>query len=388
MKIVSIVGARPQFIKAAMVSRQLRARGLEECLLHTGQHYDFNMSEVFFRELDLPAPGYCLGVGSGRHGEQTAKMLSGIEDVLLSEKPDGVIVYGDTNTTLAGALAAVKLHVPVAHVEAGLRSGNRQMPEEINRIVADRCSDVLFCPTANATRNLTREGLEHVVAQGALIAVSDVPPDANAQPPVVINVGDVMLDIARQASQCMDMGPNGPAQALERYHVRSGQYVLATIHRAGNTDQSDRLRSIMDALAQIASAGPKVLFPAHPRTTEALEKLGFLAAPADRLSIVDPVSYMEMVALERHAGAILTDSGGVQKEAYFFGVPCVVARDETEWTELVEMGWNTLAGADTDRIVAAVKVALERCSDSRERPEFYGDGHAAERIAGVLAAVL
>jgi len=389
MKIVSIVGARPQFIKAAMVSRQLRAHGLEECLLHTGQHYDFNMSEVFFRELDLPEPGYCLGAGSGRHGEQTAKMLSGIEEVLLNEKPDGVIIYGDTNTTLAGALAAAKLHVPVAHVEAGLRSGNRQMPEEINRIVADHCSDILFCPTENATGNLAREGFQRIVANGALVEFACAFPDTELQTPVVVNVGDVMLDIAQEAKRLIDEDDDQVAEVLNRYDLRLGQYVLATIHRARNTDERDRLRNILAAMVQIADAGQKVLFPAHPRTKAVLEKLGLLsAAPPGKFRITDPVSYLDMIALECHAGVILTDSGGLQKEAYFFGTPCVVARDETEWTELVELGWNVLAGAETGRIVEAVTKALGRHSGDQDRPAFYGDGRASERIANVLASVL
>jgi len=389
MKIVSIVGARPQFIKAAAVSRQLRAHGLEERLLHTGQHYDANMSEVFFRELDLPEPNYCLEVGSGSHGAQTARMLAGIEDVLLREKPNGVIVYGDTNSTLAGALAAVKLHQPVAHVEAGLRSYNRQMPEEINRVVADCCSDVLFCPTENAVRNLEREGFAHVMAEGKLVEAGFTASDAKSDAPVVVNVGDVMLDIAHEAKKRIDEDTGRWSGILNRHGLRPGRYVLATIHRASNTDDPARLANIVKAMGQIVEAGLKVLFPVHPRTKTALEKFDLLPAlSTEGFVMTDPVSYMEMVALECHAGAIVTDSGGVQKEAYFFGVPCVVARDETEWTELVDIGWNTLGGAETERIVEAVRAALEMRSDERERVNFYGDGQACRRIAAMLASWL
>ena len=389
MKIVSIVGARPQFIKAAVVSRQLRTQGLEECLLHTGQHYDANMSDVFFRELELPEPDYCLAVGSGSHGAQTARMLAGIEDVLLREKPDAVIVYGDTNSTLAGALAAAKLHQPVAHVEAGLRSYNRRMPEEINRIVADRCSDVLFCPTENAVRNLEREGFEHIVADGRLVEAGFTPSNAKSDAPVVANVGDVMLDIAHEAKRRIDEDTGRGSGILNRHGLRPGRYVLATIHRASNTDDPTRLGKIVKAMGQVAAPGLKALFPVHPRTKAALEKFDLLSAlSTEGFVMTDPVSYMEMVALECQAGAILTDSGGVQKEAYFFGVPCVVARDETEWTELVDIGWNTLAGAETQRIVEAVKAALEMRPDDCGKVNFYGDGQACRRIAAMLASWL
>lgn len=389
MKIVSIVGARPQFIKAAAVSRQLRAHGLAEHLLHTGQHYDVNMSEVFFRELDLPEPDTCLEVGSGPHGTQTAKMLAGIEEVLLGEKPDGVIVYGDTNSTLAGALAATKLHLTVAHVEAGLRSYDRQMPEEINRIIADQCSDLLFCPTENAVRNLAREGFESIVAKGRLVEPGLQLSRPQSHTPVVANVGDVMLDLALQAKQLIDADGERWTRIVDRLGARPGRYVLTTIHRAHNTDDPVRLGSIVKALVRLAEDGSNVLFPAHPRTKAALEKFDLLRAlSADGLTMTDPVSYLEMVALECHAGAILTDSGGVQKEAYFFGVPCVVAREETEWTELVDIGCTVLAGAETARLVNAVKAALEVRSDKREKVDFYGDGRACDRIATLLASWL
>jgi UDP-GlcNAc3NAcA epimerase len=384
MKILSIVGARPQFIKAAVVSQQVRAGGGEERLLHTGQHYDFNMSEVFFRELDLPAPDHYLGIGSGRHGEQTARMIIGIEEVLLREDPDVVIVYGDTNTTLAGALAPAKLHIPVAHVEAGLRSHNRRMPEEINRIVADHCSDILFCPTRAAVRNLEAEGFRNVVADVHCgFAAADSHPQSNV--PLVVNVGDVMLDVARQARQRLDDEGHRKAEVLGRYGLRSRAYILATIHRAGNTDDPDRLGGIIRAMNEIGSAGLRVLFPVHPRTKRALEKFDLLRVlDTAAVTLCAPVSYLEMIALESEARLLLTDSGGVQKEAYFFGVPCVVARDETEWTELVEAGWNRLAGAEPARLVAAVGAALREDFTGKPRQDFYGDGHAAARIAAIL----
>jgi UDP-N-acetylglucosamine 2-epimerase len=385
MKVMSIVGARPQFIKAAVVSRQIRAVGFEELLLHTGQHYDFNMSEVFFRELGLPEPNYYLGIGSGRHGEQTAKMLTGIEDVLLKEDPDVVVIYGDTNTTLAGALAPVKLHIPVAHVEAGLRSRNRRMPEEINRILADHCSDVLLCPTQTAVRNLEKERVGRVVNGGKLIPPDAVQPQRDPTEPLVVNVGDVMLDLARRATQLLDAEPRRRPELLDRLGVRPRQYVLATIHRAANTDDADRLRSILAAMKQIGDAGLKVVFPVHPRTRKSLERFDLLGAvDVGTVVLSEPVSYMEMIALESDARLLLTDSGGVQKEAYFFGVPCVVARDETEWTELVEIGWNRVAGAETAAIVDAVHAILTEDFTNRRREEFYGDGNAAARITTVL----
>jgi UDP-N-acetylglucosamine 2-epimerase len=386
MKVLSIVGARPQFIKAAVVSKQMRRVGFEEVLVHTGQHYDFNMSEVFFRELDLPEPNYYLGIGSGRHGEQTARMLTGIEEVLLKEDPDIVVIYGDTNTTLAGALAPVKLHIPVAHVEAGLRSFNRQMPEEINRIVADHCSDILFCPTKTAVQNLEKEGFRHIVSA---VDISSNPQSSILNPqskdPLVINVGDVMLDLAREVKDRLDREGPGGTDVLGRYGLKPREYVLTTIHRASNTDDPENLRNILEAMRQIGNSGLKVLFPVHPRTKKALERSDLLTmVHTDAVIASEPVSYMEMIALESEARFLLTDSGGVQKEAYFFGVPCVVAREETEWTELVEIGWNRIAGAKTAGIVAAAEAILGEDFTNKPRPDFYGDGHASARIAGVL----
>ena len=390
MKVLSIVGARPQFVKAAVVSQQIRRQtgpeGIEHLLLHTGQHYDFNMSEVFFRELDLPQPNYYLGIGSGRHGAQTARMLAGIEEVLLQEDPDAVLVYGDTNTTLAGALAPVKLHLPVAHVEAGLRSFNRQMPEEINRVVVDHCSDLLFCPTETAVENLKREGFRNIGfggRDGVDGPVWLLPEQRRT--PLVLNVGDVMLDLARQVKERLDREGKDKTDILGRYGLAPREYVLTTIHRASNTDEPENLRNILEAMRQMARGGLKVLFPIHPRTKKAMEKADLLKL-VEREGIItsEPVSYVEMIALESEARLLLTDSGGVQKEAYFFGVPCVVAREETEWTELVEIGWNRLAGAKTEAIVAAAQAILREDFAHKPRPDYYGDGHASARIAKVL----
>lgn len=348
MKVVSVVGARPQFIKAAPVSRLLRREHVE-VLVHTGQHYDENMSAVFFDELDIPTPDYHLGVGSGPHGAQTGAMLARIEEVLLAEKPDWVLVYGDTNSTLAGALAAAKLHVRVAHVEAGLRSFNRAMPEEINRVVADHVSDLLLCPSRTAVDNLAAEG----ITRGVHL------------------VGDVMADALAFAAE----RARGRSDVLKRLGLTERGYLLATVHRAENTDDPNRLRSI---LAAFDALGETVVFPAHPRTRKAVEALGY--APGASVRLLEPFGYLDMVRLEQSARMILTDSGGIQKEAYWLGVPCVTLRDETEWVETVQAGWNVLVGADTARIVEAVRsFALPA-----KRPPLYGDGQAAERCVALL----
>jgi len=352
LRLATIVGARPQFIKAAALSRAIgAARGIAETLIHTGQHYDAGMSAVFFAELDLPEPAQNLGVGSGTHAEQTAAMLCRLEAALADLKPDLVLVYGDTNSTLAGALAAAKACLPLAHVEAGLRSGNRRMPEEINRIVTDRLADLLFTGTAAARRNLETEGLTAAVRE----------------------VGDVMYDCVRLFRARI---PAATAAA---------PYALATLHRAENTDDPARLAAIVAGLAAVGDgAGLDIVLPLHPRTKAAL---GALAPPLDtrRLRITDPVSYLDMMGLEAGARIILTDSGGVQKEAFFHGVPCVTLRDETEWVETVESGWNRLAPAEPGAIAAAATamLALDR---TRPRPPFYGDGHAAEKIVAALLA--
>jgi UDP-N-acetylglucosamine 2-epimerase len=353
MKILSIVGARPQFIKAAAVSRVLRMRHTE-MLLHTGQHYDYGMSQVFFDELNIPKADINLGIGSGNHGEQTGAILAGIERILLEHQPEMVLVYGDTNSTLAGALAAAKLHIPVAHVEAGLRSFNRAMPEEINRVVTDHVSDVLLCPSRTAVDNLMREGITKRVHL----------------------VGDVMSDALIAASErARERSP-----VLEQLGVAKKGYLLATVHRAENTDDPTRLQAI---LAGFATSPEPIIFPIHPRTRARLATLNpdFVESLSkSTLRMIDPVGYLDMVMLEQSARMILTDSGGIQKEAYWLGVPCVTLRDETEWVETVEHGWNRLVGAQQEHIVDAIC----HWSPSDKRPPLYGEGQAVEDCVHVL----
>ena len=385
MKVLSIVGARPQFIKAAVVSRNLRGMRIEEILLHTGQHYDFNMSEIFFRDFDLPKPDYQLGIGSGSHGEQTGRMIMEIEKVLLVEKPNVTIVYGDTNTTLAGALAGAKLHIPLAHVESGLRSFNKKMPEEINRVLTDHCSNLLLCPTETAVTNLRREGFTNMINEGKLIDGTIHPPIfLDVASNVVVNVGDVMFDAALQVKESINNQANERKRILDQYHLMPEDYVLATIHRADSTDDGEKLRKIMEALTGIASCGMTIFFPVHPRTKKALETFDLLTSLPAKLILNDPVSHKDMILLIRHAKAVLTDSGGLQKEAYFFKIPCVVVRNETEWTELVEIGWNRLAGTETADIVDAVQAVLNGDFTHKEWIDFYGGGKAGRRIVEVL----
>lgn len=347
--IVSIVGARPQFVKAGPVTAALRAASHCVMLVHTGQHYDDAMSAVFFDELGLSAPDVDLGVGSGPHGWQTARMLVGIEDVLSKSGPRAVLVYGDTNSTLAGALAAAKMGIPLAHVEAGVRSYNRSMPEEHNRVVTDRCADVLLCPTPAAVANLAREGIERGVHL----------------------VGDPMRDAV------LDFRAVAAARStvLQRLGLEPGGYLLLTVHRPSNADDPDRLRTILDA---VAAHGATVVFPVHPRTRPVLA----LAADAVRgdVRVIEPVGYLDSLALQAAARAVVTDSGGMQKEAYLLGTPCITLREETEWTETVDAGWNVLVGADPDRI----RSALEGLSPPAERPALYGTGRASARIVEVL----
>jgi UDP-GlcNAc3NAcA epimerase len=352
MKICSVIGARPQFVKAGVVSRALLSEsGLQEVLVHTGQHYDFNMSEVFFREFNLPAPAYNLGVGSGRHGAQTARMIEGLEDIFLHERPDLVLIYGDTNSTMAAAVAAAKLHVPIAHIEAGLRSFNRRMPEEANRIVADALSDLLFAPTAEAVRQLRREGQ----------------PEER-----VVWSGDVMYD----AALLMKGVASDHSTILQDLSLPEKGYFLATVHRAENTDDSIRLRSIFAALERVADRYPVVL-PLHPRTRAALARESLLDRVADSLTLIEPVGFVDMVRLEMGALAVASDSGGMQKEAFFHGVPCFILRDETEWSELVSAGWNTLVPPGDPNEMARTMLA-----PSRERAVIcpYGTGKASELI--------
>jgi UDP-N-acetylglucosamine 2-epimerase len=337
-------------VKAAAVSRVLR-RSHQERLVHTGQHYDDKMSAIFFNELDIPKPDYNLNVGSGNHGEQTGAMLMGIERILIHEKPDRLLVYGDTNSTMAGALAAAKLGIPVVHVEAGLRSFVRDMPEEINRVVADHLSGLLLCPSQAAVDNLAKEGLTRGVHL----------------------VGDVMTDALAFASD----RAASRSRIMEDLGLKKDSYLLVTVHRAENTDAPGRLEGIMSALADLVKR-ESVVFPIHPRTRKALA--GLKVNIPSGVRAIDPVGYLDMVMLEKSARMILTDSGGIQKEAYWMNVPCVILRDETEWVEMVATGWNMLAGTDPERITSAVKSFVQPPS----YPSLYGDGHAAERCVKAL----
>jgi UDP-N-acetylglucosamine 2-epimerase len=358
MKVISVVGARPQFIKAAPVCRALRERH-EEILVHSGQHYDYGMSDVFFEQLGIPKPDFNLAVGSGGHGRQTGEMLGALEELCIEQKPDCVLVYGDTNTTLAAALAAAKLGIPIAHVEAGLRSYVRDMPEEINRVLTDHVSTLLLCPTSTAMDNLRAEG----ITEGCVL------------------VGDVMLDTARFFA-----GHEGAAEVLARVGVEPGGYYLATVHRASNSDDEGRLGAIVSAFAQLDRP---VVWAIHPRTRGNLERFGLQSVVdgSDNILPVPPVSYNETVALLESTAALLTDSGGMQKEAYFFSVPCVTLRDETEWVETVELGWNTLVGADRDAILRAAPAAAAGPRPAGH-PDVYGDGHAAAQIVEAMEAAL
>jgi UDP-GlcNAc3NAcA epimerase len=349
MKIVTVVGARPQFIKAAALSRHLRARH-QEVLVHTGQHYDYTMSGIFFDGLEIPAPSVNLGVGSGNHGAQTGAMLEKIEQVLLTERPNWVVVYGDTNSTLGGALAAAKLHIPVAHVEAGLRSFNRRMSEETNRVVTDHLSDLLFCPSQTSIRNLAAEG----IVQNTHL------------------VGDIMLDILNWAREEEALEAS---IILEKLHLKEKGFLLCTVHRSENTDEISRLSGILMALNTLEQT---VVFPVHPRTRKVISEGNFALKPHVRL--IEPVGYLDMIRLVAAAQMVLTDSGGLQKEAYWLGVPCVTLRDETEWVETVQAGWNRLAGAVPDQIVDAVR----NFDAPTQRPDLYGDGSTAAQCAALL----
>lgn len=358
MKIVTVIGARPQFIKAAVVSRLLQEQpGVEEVLVHTGQHYDENMSDVFFTELGIPRPAHQLGIGSGGHGAQTGRMLEALEQVLTTVRPDKLLIYGDTNSTLAGALAASKLHIPIAHVEAGLRSFNRRMPEEINRVVADHLSAWLFAPTELAVRNLRNEGIR----------------DDN-----IFLVGDVMYDAA------LFYGARAPAATVAALGLKPKQYVLATVHRAENTDPGPRLWALMEGLSAVAAEVPVVL-PLHPRTRAVLQREGALAKYSKNLRLLEPVGYLDMVALEKHASVVATDSGGVQKEAFFHRVPCVTLRDETEWMELIDLGWNRLVPPlDAQQVYDGITQPLREAAPPAAPADMYGGGRAGADIVAHL----
>lgn len=360
-KILTIVGARPQFVKAAMLSKAIRSSTcFEEVIVHTGQHYDPSMSDVFFEQLGIPAPAHSLGIAGGGHGEMTGRMLIALEPVILKEAPDFVLVYGDTNSTIAGALTAAKLHIPIAHVEAGLRSFNRRMPEEVNRVLTDHLSKMLFCPTENAAQNLMAEGIESGVHL----------------------VGDIMFDAALYfgsiAKDSIKLGLN--------LHLPAGGYVLATVHRQENTDDPQKLRNIFDALDTLSKEIP-VVIPMHPRTRDRLIVMGFTDCLSRKgIHVIEPLGYLEMLAMEQSAGLIVTDSGGVQKEAYFFQVPCLTLRDQTEWGELVEMGWNRLVDVLNVDIVDVARRSIGSRGSDKSSP--YGRGDTSMQIVKHISAEL
>jgi len=422
IKIVTVIGARPQFIKAATISRVIEKHNIEkknpevqEIIVHTGQHYDLNMSQIFFDQLKIPVPKYHLEVGSGSHGQMTGKMLVEIETVLQKEKPDWVLVYGDTNSTLAGALVAVKLHIPVGHVEAGLRSFNRRMPEEINRVVTDQISTMLFCPTETAVNNLKREGFKNIlnptnlypacpVAPADGTGVKSLPSEMftpwNAQPiqlgqslshkgashltgatnpinsdnPLILNVGDVMYD----AFLAFKDQALKKSKILSDLELQADSYCLATVHRQENTDDTSKLFSIFSAFEELAGRECPFIIPLHPRTRQSLKNLELKVVNSPYVRLISPVDYVDMIALELCAKVILTDSGGMQKEAFFAQTPCITLRNETEWVETVEAGWNYLAGTDTRSIIKAFNSATN--FDLGVPPHLFGDGNAANLI--------
>ena len=361
MKIITIVGARPQFVKAAMISRAILKHNknndlkVEECILHTGQHYDYNMNAVFFEKMEIPRPAWFLDCGGGSHAEMTAGMLIEIEKVLQENRPDYVLVFGDTNSTLAGALAAAKLHIPVVHVEAGLRSFNRQMPEEVNRVLTDHVSSWLFCPTYAAVQNLKQVG----ITSG------------------VMHVGDVMYDAALTFGKIAEQ----TSTILSSLGLEAKHFYLCTVHRAENTDDKERLSQIISALVEIARPECPVILPLHPRTKKNIEmwQIDSIIASNEALRLIEPVDYLDMIMLEKRAKTILTDSGGIQKEAYFHCTPCITLRDETEWVETITAGWNQLAGYKKESIINCLENKLQQTEIDE-----YGDGHAADKIIQTL----
>lgn len=350
MKIASIVGARPNFIKLAPLSKELRRRGIDEVIIHTGQHYNYEMDKIFFDDLGIPAPDYHMGIGSGSHGLQTGEMLKKTEEVLIAEKPDVVIVFGDTNSTLAGSLAAAKLHIKSAHVEAGLRSFDRSMPEEINRVLVDHCSDLLLCPTTTAVDNLRREG----ITKGVYLT------------------GDVMVDAQRECESIAGKR----SHILDDLNLKPKGYYLATVHRASNTDEPNKLREITEALKDLGN----VVFPCHPRTEKYLKEYRLWDDLVRKIRVIKPVGYLDMLLLEKNAEKIITDSGGVQKEAYLLGTACITLRDETEWVETVQDGWNVLVGPNAGKIII-----MARCFvPCHKRHDVFGTGDASIKIADAV----
>ena len=375
IKIVTIIGARPQIIKAAALSRAIKnkfSKEIQEIIVHTGQHYDANMSGVFFDELQIPQPNYNLNVGSGSHAKQTATMLTGIEEILVKEKPQAIVLYGDTNSTLAGAIAATKIHVPIAHIEAGLRSFNKAMPEEINRITCDHCSTFLFSPTKAGYDNLVKEGFK-----------TDTKTPYNINNPKIYHCGDVMYDNSLHFASIAEK----KSKVLEKYNLQKGNFILATIHRDNNTDIPERLNALFSALFEIHNKNKtSVILPLHPRTKKCvneyldkslLEKISL----SKQFIICEPLPFLDMIMLEKNCLLVMTDSGGVQKEAFYFEKPCVILRPETEWIELLACGAAVLADADKEKVVTAYNTFS---NNKQSFPKLFGDGHAAEFICSEL----
>ena len=376
MKIITIIGARPQIIKAAAISRAIHTHfkdQITELIVHTGQHYDDNMSAIFFSEMGIPEADYNLSVGSGNHGAQTAKMMEGIESILLKERPDALLVYGDTNSTLAGALAAAKIHIPVVHIEAGLRSFNKSMPEEINRITCDHCSTLLFSPTNQGISNLVKEGFSTTIHSKAYI-----------DHPLVFKTGDIMFDNSMYFSSIA----NEKQGLVEKLQLTPGEFILCTIHRDSNTDKPEHLNQIIRGLLQIQQISNQVLvLPLHPRTRKKMTELLEPAVAEElqdnsRIQVIDPAGFLDMISLESRCSMVITDSGGVQKEAFFFKKPCIILREQTEWVEIVENGNALLVGSNEEKLIEAYNQLTTK--KDYTYPPFFGDGHASEEICRLM----
>lgn len=376
MKIITIIGARPQIIKAAAISRAIHTHfkdQITELIVHTGQHYDDNMSAIFFTEMGIPEADYNLSVGSGNHGTQTAKMMEGIETILLKERPDALLVYGDTNSTLAGALAAAKIHIPVVHIESGLRSYNKSMPEEINRITCDHCSTLLFSPTNQGISNLIKEGFNTTTHSKASI-----------DHPLVFKTGDIMFDNSMYFSSIA----NEKQGLVEKLELTPGEFILCTIHRDSNTDKPEHLNQIIRGLLQIQRiSNQAIVLPLHPRTRKKMTELLEPAVAEElqdnsRIQVIDPAGFLDMISLESNCSLVITDSGGVQKEAFFFKKPCIILREQTEWVEIVENGNALLVGSSEDKLIEAYHQLTTK--KDYTYPPFFGDGHASEEICRLM----